>query len=208
MAAAGIALVGIIGYTEEPPPAPYPLDTCIVSGKKLGEMGEPVTHIHEGREIKFCCKACPPKFDADTAGFLKKLDDAIIVQQTPIYPTDICVVDGQKLGSMGEPVNAVVDNRLVRLSCKACLKNLHTDHAKAVAKLDEFVIGREKPHYPLETCVVTGKKLGEQGDPVDYVFAGQLFRFCCKDCIAPFLKDSGKYIEKLNDAHKVHQKGK
>ncbi|HSP42915.1 MAG TPA: hypothetical protein VLO11_08595, partial [Luteolibacter sp.] len=41
---------------------PYPLETCLVSGEKLGSMGEPVVIQHEGREIKFCCDSCVPKF--------------------------------------------------------------------------------------------------------------------------------------------------
>lgn len=53
---------------------PYPLDVCIVSGEKLGSMGEPITIIHEGREIKFCCDSCPPRFEEDPEKYLNKLD--------------------------------------------------------------------------------------------------------------------------------------
>jgi len=28
---------------------PYPLETCVVSGEKLGEMGKPFVYQHEGR---------------------------------------------------------------------------------------------------------------------------------------------------------------
>lgn len=53
---------------------PYPLDVCIVSGEKLGSMGEPITIIHEGQEIKFCCDSCPPRFEEDPEKYLKKLE--------------------------------------------------------------------------------------------------------------------------------------
>ena len=53
---------------------PYTLDVCIVSGEKLGSMGEPITIVHEGQEIKFCCDSCPPKFKKDPAKFLGKLE--------------------------------------------------------------------------------------------------------------------------------------
>ncbi len=53
---------------------PYKLDTCIVSGEKLGEMGDPVVFTHEGQEIKLCCKKCKPKFEKDPATYLKKLE--------------------------------------------------------------------------------------------------------------------------------------
>jgi YHS domain-containing protein len=52
---------------------PYPLETCIVSGEKLGEMGDPVVIVHNGQEIKFCCEKCQPKFEKDPAKYLAKL---------------------------------------------------------------------------------------------------------------------------------------
>jgi hypothetical protein len=55
---------------------PYPLDTCLVSGEKLGSMGEPVVIIHEGREIKFCCDTCVPDFKKNPEKYLPKLDHA------------------------------------------------------------------------------------------------------------------------------------
>ncbi|HTH48157.1 MAG TPA: hypothetical protein VMB21_11635 [Candidatus Limnocylindria bacterium] len=55
---------------------PYPLQTCIVSGEKLGEMGEPVVFIKDGQEIKLCCKNCKPKFDAEPDKYLSQLNAA------------------------------------------------------------------------------------------------------------------------------------
>lgn len=52
---------------------PYPLETCIVSGNKLGSMGKIITKVHEGQEVKFCCKPCIKKFDANPAKYLSKL---------------------------------------------------------------------------------------------------------------------------------------
>lgn len=52
---------------------PYPLDTCLVSGEKLGSMGDPVSLVHEGQEIKFCCDHCIPKFEKDPAKYLSML---------------------------------------------------------------------------------------------------------------------------------------
>ena len=56
---------------------PYPLETCLVSGEKLGSMGKPMTFVHEGREIKLCCKSCEPQFKNETAKYLKIFDDAV-----------------------------------------------------------------------------------------------------------------------------------
>ncbi len=52
---------------------PYPLDTCLVSGEKLGAMGDPYVFTHEGREIKLCCEGCLRDFQADPAAYLAKL---------------------------------------------------------------------------------------------------------------------------------------
>ncbi len=55
---------------------PYPLDTCIISGDKLGSMGAPTVIVRSGREIKLCCKGCIKDFDKDPAKFLAKIEQA------------------------------------------------------------------------------------------------------------------------------------
>ena len=55
---------------------PYPLETCVVSGEKLGEMGKPVVYEYKDREIKFCCKDCIKDFKKDPAKYVKKLEEA------------------------------------------------------------------------------------------------------------------------------------
>lgn len=52
---------------------PYTLETCIVSDKKLGSMGEPVVMDHNGQEVKFCCDGCISSFKKDPAKYLSKL---------------------------------------------------------------------------------------------------------------------------------------
>jgi YHS domain-containing protein len=57
---------------------PYPLDTCIVTDEKLDADPDmkSYTFVHQGQEIKLCCKSCKKKFDKDPAKYLKKLADA------------------------------------------------------------------------------------------------------------------------------------
>ena len=52
---------------------PYPLDYCLVSGDKIGEMGKPIVIVYHGQEIKFCCSDCPPQFKKDPEKYMKKL---------------------------------------------------------------------------------------------------------------------------------------
>lgn len=51
----------------------YAKSTCIVTGNRLGSMGDPVSYIHEGQEIKVCCSPCIKKFKANPEKFLADL---------------------------------------------------------------------------------------------------------------------------------------
>jgi len=62
---------------------PYPLDTCLVCGMKLAEMGEPYTFIYEGQQIKVCDKSEKASFDKDPAQYMKKLADAAANKAMP-----------------------------------------------------------------------------------------------------------------------------
>lgn len=72
----GLSLVGVAVAQDGPTTKPYTLTTCLVSGEKLGSMGDPVVLVHQGREVKLCCSHCEPQFKADPAKFIKKLDEA------------------------------------------------------------------------------------------------------------------------------------
>ncbi len=54
----------------------YPLDTCPVSGGKLGSMGEPVIFTYKGQEIKACCQGCIPVIKKNPEKYLKIIQDA------------------------------------------------------------------------------------------------------------------------------------
>ncbi len=60
----------------KPKAKPYPLKTCIISGDKLGEMGDPYVYVYQGREIKFCCKNCLKDFNKSPAKYIKQIDEA------------------------------------------------------------------------------------------------------------------------------------
>ncbi len=58
---------------NEPPRSsfPYPLATCIVSGDKIDPTVPAM--VHNGQQVKFCCKACVKKFQAAPEKYLIKL---------------------------------------------------------------------------------------------------------------------------------------
>ena len=190
---------------EAPRTALYPLDTCPLSGKKLGSEGEAVIFDYRGREFRFSSKDCIMNFMKDPEGSIAKIDAAIIQQQLPNYPMTTCLVSGDAFGGeMGEPINKVYQNRLVRFCCKMCQPDFEKDPAKFLAKLDAAILSKQKPFYPLDTCVVSGDKLeGDMGGPFEYVFGTRLVRMCCKGCVKDFAKDPQKFMAKIDEAAKT-----
>jgi transposase-like protein len=66
-----------------------------------------------------------------------------------------------------------------------------------------------KKTYPLETCVVSGEKMGgAMGAPVDHLHqekvngkeSERLVRFCCKGCLKAFQKEPAKHLKIIDDA--------
>jgi YHS domain-containing protein len=64
----------------------YPLDVCAVSGEKLGSMGEPIRIVHQGQEVKFCCKDCVKEFEANPEEFMLKIMTAEAPEAAPVTP--------------------------------------------------------------------------------------------------------------------------
>ena len=71
---------GETGSASSKPSAPnsstYPIDTCVVSGKKLGSMGKAYVHHAGTTEVRFCCKGCLPMFNKAPEKYLEKLKPA------------------------------------------------------------------------------------------------------------------------------------
>lgn len=153
-----------------------------------------------GAEDKPAPKAEQKKEEAKPS----EADLAIIRAQTPTYPFDTCAVSGEKLGSMGKPLDMVVDGRMVRICCKGCTKAVAKDKEAIFKKLDEGVVAAQKASYPLDTCPISGNKLGEKAK--DVVVGTRLVRTCCGDCAAKVQKDSTASMDKVNTAYIEAQK--
>ena len=52
---------------------PYPLDKCVVSNEPF-EHGQPYTFVHEGQEVKLCCKDCLADFNKDPQKYMAKIN--------------------------------------------------------------------------------------------------------------------------------------
>lgn len=182
----------------------YALGVCPMSGEKLG--ADAVTKVFEGRQVRFCCEKCVGAFEKDTAAGFAKVDELVVKQQSESYPLDTCVVSGEPLTEMGEPVNVVVGNRLVKVCCKSCVRKVNADPSKAFAKLDAAIKDKQKATYPLDVCVIAGDSLSEMGEPVDVVVANRLVRLCCDHCVGKVMKDPAGVLAKLDEAARAKTK--
>lgn len=169
--------------------APYLLDTCPITGNKLGSMGDPVIEIIDGREVRFCCAGCVDKFKSDKESRFKEIDAKMIAQQLPYYPLDICVISGEPLDINGKSVDFIYGNRLFRVCCNDCKAELIANATKYVPELDEAIVKKQKRTYPMNTCVIGKGALDGMGGP-DYMIVGnRLVQLCCAGCRPKVIKD-------------------
>lgn len=139
-----------------------------------------------------------PLDDDDDAAAAR--DAAVVAEQLPSYPLDTCVVSGEELGSMGDPIEYVHEGRLLRLCCAGCKRGVEGNAEALVAKVDAAVIAAQKPTYPLTTCVVGGKELGEVESPVDVVHGTRYVQLCCGRCKQAFEADPAPFLAKVDAA--------
>ena len=129
---------------------------------------------------------------------IAKIDQAVIAAQKASYPLENCVISGEKIDEAGsdmEPVDYVHGTRLVRFCCKSCVKDFGQDPAKYMATIDEALIEKQRPTYPLTTCLISGEELGDK--PVEMLYGTRLVRLCCKKCIKGFEKDPEALLARL-----------
>lgn len=201
-------LSALAPMTAQPETAPervgeaYPLNTCAVSGEAFEEGDVPVVKIIDGREVKFCCDNCVAKYEADPAKYGEKLDAAIIESQRLHYPVETCIISGGELGGMGDPVEIVYNNRLVRFCCAMCEPKFRKDPAAALAKLDAQIIEAQREAYPLNECLISGEVFGtDVEEPIDFVVANRLFRVCCDHCKQDVTDNPVEYLATLDAAY-------
>ncbi|HVU63725.1 MAG TPA: hypothetical protein VHC70_07100, partial [Phycisphaerales bacterium] len=171
-----------------------------ISGAELGSMGKPVVKLYDGREVRFCCKACPPKFEKNLAESFAKLDKAIIKDQAPLYPLKTSVVTGKDLPA--KPFEFVYGNRLIRVGDESEKASFMKDPAKHLAELDKAAIAAQGKEYPLKTCPVSHEALDDMGGPVDVVVAGRLIRLCCDGCKKDLMSNPARFVAIVDAARK------
>lgn len=157
-------------------PIVYPVDFCVVSGQKLGAMGDPVKYEHDGRTVYFCCEGCIKKFEAEPAKYLAALDAAIVnaadavakpstgkeISKSSMKPADTssakaspkltsldwCIVSGDSLGAMGKTVAHEYKGRELTFCCKGCIKEFESAPTAYLARLDSALAGQIQQPKP------------------------------------------------------------
>jgi YHS domain-containing protein len=176
---------------------PYPLATDPVTGEKLAD--DAITHVHEQRQLRFNSEKNVETFMADPTKYLKAIDAKLVEMQKEHYPLTTCPVSGGELGSMGEPVEMIVGNRLVKLCCAGCEGKVKADPKAVIEKLDAAVIEQQSADYTATVCPVSGDKLGgAMGEPVNYVIANRLVKLCCAGCVGMVEENPAAVLAKLN----------
>lgn len=115
-----------------------------------------------------------------------------------VWPLNTCVVSGEELGGMGEPIVKVYDGREVRYCCNGCVKTFEKSKESFLEKADAKIIELQAANYPLDTCLNSGEKL--DGNAVQGVVGNRLVKTCCKNCLAALQKDPAAAVAKLDKA--------
>lgn len=172
----------------------YSLDTCPVSGEKLGSMGDPVVLVNNGKEVRLCCAGCQKKYDANAETMDKDIDAKLMAAQEASYPAKTCINSGADLKDGG--VSFIAGNRLFKTCCENCKAKVTADPAAFIAKLDKQVAEAQAADYKATTCPISGKPLGDA--PVDVVVANKLVKLCCEGCKKGVDKDPAATLSKIS----------
>lgn len=181
----------------------YPLATCIVDGEDFGhsdDAGEradkPLEVMIGGRLFQVCSSGCAKTLNAQPDRFAARLDEAIVQAQLPDYPLTTCPLSDEPLPANAQLV--VLESRLVKLCCKNCLHSLRVDPEPAFSALDAAAIAAQTADYPLKTCPISGKPLGD--NPRDVLHGSQLVRLCCDSCVRKFEAAPGAAVAAVRAA--------
>lgn len=115
--------------------AGYPLKTCAVSGADLDDKA--IDFVWGTRLVRLANREAVATFQKDPKAALAKVDEAYIKAQKDAYPVRTCIVSGEELGKMGEPVDKLYGTTLVRFCCNSCIKEFEKDSDKFLKQLAE-----------------------------------------------------------------------
>lgn len=184
------------------------------------------TVVYKGKTVGLCCPGCGKQFLAwdetrkdefialalagrepgmehpDHADRATPNATDRLPSWTEPYSLGVCPISGEKLGSMGDALVKTYDGREIRFCCGGCVDEFEADLSASWKKVDEAIVKDQLRYYPLETCVVSGEPLIEDGKDVaiNMVYGNRLVRLCCTMCEREFRADPRKFIAMLDRA--------
>lgn len=181
---------------------------------------------YNDQEVAFCCKRCVGKWNAlDASQKQAKLDAVLATPATPgtpaapttpeapeasstevpmdqLDPLGLCPKSGADAGSMGKATRRVINGVDVTFCCPPCIKPYEANYEEYREKIGNQIVLLELPYYPTDRCIVSGKKLGEETDAIDYVLGNRLVRLENRACIEQLNAEPAKYNQRLDYAIK------
>jgi hypothetical protein len=170
-----------------------------------------------GQQVAMCCGKCKRQWNKlDDAARQVKLTgvlpaaaslpvepeaevdetDLTVVAMSQLDSLGLCPKSGGDAGAMGKSTRRIINGVDVTFCCPPCIKPYKDDYAAYRDKIATKIIAQQKPYYPTELCIVTGKKLGD--DAVDHVHGNRLIRLADAEAIAAFNKDTATHEERLD----------
>jgi hypothetical protein len=184
----------------------YTLNDCPITLGKLGSMGDPSVHMVDGREVRFCCPPCLPRFERQKDRWAA-IDQRMIEQQLPHYPIETCIVTQKPLSA--QSVSRIHKNRLVRFTDGRAAREFEKSPKPFLAQLDDAIIASQRATYPLETCLVTGRALGTGARPgtgiVEVIVANRLFRLADAQAAETLKADPAAHLATLDAARAANR---
>ena len=189
-------------------------------------------HVVEfnGQEVAFCCARCIRKWNAlDDAGRTAKLaalapsrpeprqlpatnrpkppvaPENALVRMNQLDPLGICPKSGGDAAAMGKATRRVINGIDVTFCCPPCIEPYEENHDEYRAQVSARIIEQQKPYYPTDRCLISGRPLGD--DAIDHVQGNRLFRLCCNGCAEKVDADPALYGERLDFAIAEAQRG-
>jgi len=194
-----------LAFIQAPGQAPVNT-TCPISGKAVTAASPTVTI--DGSDVAVCCARCQAKINGmDEAG--RKAILAKYAPATPAAPSQevalanvyllpTCPISDEGIDDMGAAATKVIGGREIMVCCAPCFKKIEANQDKYNARINAQIIKRQLKTYPLDTCVISGRPLGES--PINLVIGNRLVRVCCPRCETAFKKTPAEHLKTLDAA--------
>ena len=177
----------------------YPLTTCLVSKRALDSGDGPFDLIVNGHLFRVCCPGCEGTARAKAEELRAAIERAVISAERSHWPLKKCPISGESYDKPGaQPVELVYGTRYLKVCCERCVKAFKYEPEAFMKKIDAAYIAEQKKGYPLKTCPISEKPLGEK--PIDLLYGTTLVRLCCEGCKEIFEESPKDALKKVQQA--------